>query len=160
VQEKLLQENSDPGKLCTAEGIGLSREEDDPQYKNGTAHGTRSQQIRPGQCDTGNLERTDVREETLEDPGMQNWHMGTRPKTAVTRQQENKVPRGRLPLCLRKERTTTKGTGRWNSEHRSHLGRGGTHKYLYEIFREKTEKKVVGISNGLRRMMDWTLWRD
>jgi hypothetical protein len=30
-----------PGKLWTAEGIGRSRQEDDPQYKGGTAQGTR-----------------------------------------------------------------------------------------------------------------------
>jgi hypothetical protein len=39
VQKKRLQENSDPGKLWTAEGIGRSRQEDDPQYKSGTAQG-------------------------------------------------------------------------------------------------------------------------
>jgi hypothetical protein len=39
-QEKLLQENSGPGKLWTAEGIGRSQHEDDPQYKSGTAQGT------------------------------------------------------------------------------------------------------------------------
>jgi hypothetical protein len=35
VQEKHLQDNSDPGKLWTAEGIGRSWQEDDRQYKSG-----------------------------------------------------------------------------------------------------------------------------
>jgi hypothetical protein len=63
-----LHENLDPGTLCTAEGIGRSRQEDDPQYESGTVQGTRSQEIRPGQCGIRNPERTDVREETLEWP--------------------------------------------------------------------------------------------
>jgi hypothetical protein len=54
---------------------------------------TRSQELRPAQCGTGNPERTDVREETLEGPRMQQWHKGPRPKTAATRQQANKRPR-------------------------------------------------------------------
>jgi hypothetical protein len=79
-QEKHLQENSGPGKLWTAEGIGRSRQEDDPQYKSGTEQGTGSQEIRPGQCGTRNPERTDVQEEMLEGPGMQIdiWDKGLR----------------------------------------------------------------------------------
>jgi hypothetical protein len=73
--------------VWTAEGIGRSRQEDDPQYKSSTAQGTRSQEIRlcnsssvtaePRNstkthlsCKRENMERTDVREETLEWPGM------------------------------------------------------------------------------------------
>jgi hypothetical protein len=33
---------------------------------------------------------------------------------------------GRLPLCLRKERTTMNGIGEWSSGQRSHLRSGGT----------------------------------
>jgi hypothetical protein len=67
---------------------------------------------------------------------------------------------GRLPLCLRKERATTNGIGWWSSGQRSHVGSGETlNKTLYEIFRGKTAKQVVGTFGGLRRMMDWTLWR-
>jgi hypothetical protein len=40
-----------------------------------------------------NPERTVVREETLEGPGMQQWHKGPRPKKADARQQANKGPR-------------------------------------------------------------------
>jgi hypothetical protein len=42
-QEERLQENSDPGKLCTAEGIGR-RQKDDPQCRSGTAQ----RELRPG----------------------------------------------------------------------------------------------------------------
>jgi hypothetical protein len=65
---------------------------DDPEYKIGTAPGTQSQEIRAGQCYAGNPKRTDVREETLEWPGMQQWHKGPRPKTEATRQKANKGP--------------------------------------------------------------------
>jgi hypothetical protein len=41
-QEKCPQENSDPGKLWTVEGIGCSRKEDDPLYKSVTERGTRA----------------------------------------------------------------------------------------------------------------------
>jgi hypothetical protein len=51
-QEKYFQENSDPGNLWTAEGIGRSRQEDDPEYNSGTMQGT------------------GLGEETLEAPGM------------------------------------------------------------------------------------------
>jgi hypothetical protein len=39
------------------------------------------------------MERTDVWEEMLERPGMQQWHNGPRPETAATRQQANRGPR-------------------------------------------------------------------
>jgi hypothetical protein len=53
-------------------------------------------------------------------------------------------------LCLRKERATTNGIGGWSSGQRSHLGSRGTlKKTLYEIFREKIVKQVVGTSSGL-----------
>jgi hypothetical protein len=64
VQEKCLQENSDPGKLWTTEGIGRTWQEGDPKYKSGTAQGTLWQEIRRGQCGTRNPGRTDVQEET------------------------------------------------------------------------------------------------
>jgi hypothetical protein len=81
------------GELWTTEGIGCSWQEDDPKYKSGTVQGTRSQEIQSGQCGTRNPERTDVREETLEGPGMQQWHNGPRSETAATRQQANNEPR-------------------------------------------------------------------
>jgi hypothetical protein len=57
---------------------------------------------------------------------------------------------GRWPLYLRKERTTMNGIGGWSSGQRSHLGSGETlKKTLYEIFRGKITKQIVGIPRGL-----------
>jgi hypothetical protein len=68
--------------------------------------------------------------------------------------------RGGQPFYLRKEWTTTKGIGGWRTGQRSHLGSEGTlNKKLYEIFRGRIEKQVVGTSKRLRRMKIWTLWR-
>jgi hypothetical protein len=39
------QENSDPGRLWTAEGTGRHTQRDDASCKSGTAQGTRSQEI-------------------------------------------------------------------------------------------------------------------
>jgi hypothetical protein len=83
-QEKRLQENSDPGKLQTAEGIGSSRQEDDPQYESGKAQGTRSQEIRPGECGTRNSERTDARKKTVDAPGRHQWNEEPRRGGAAT----------------------------------------------------------------------------
>jgi hypothetical protein len=58
---------------------------------------------------------------------------------------------GRRPLCLRKERATRNGIGGWSS--------GRLKKTVSEIFRGKIARQVVGTSSGLRRMMDWALWR-
>jgi hypothetical protein len=67
---------------------------------------------------------------------------------------------GRRLLHLRKERTNTNGIGEWSSGQRSPLGSEGTlKKTLCEIVRGKITKQVVGISSGLQRMVDWTLWR-
>jgi hypothetical protein len=41
-QGKVLQENSNPGKLWTAKGIGRSPQEDDPSCRSGTAQGTQA----------------------------------------------------------------------------------------------------------------------
>jgi hypothetical protein len=69
----------------TAEGTGRRPQRGDPPRKSVTAQGTRSQEIRPVECSTENPERTDVRDKTLERPGMQQWHKGPRPKAATTR---------------------------------------------------------------------------
>jgi hypothetical protein len=66
---------------------------DDASCKRAIAQGTRSQEIRPGQCSIENSERTDVQNETFERPGMQQWNGGSRPKTEATRQQADKGPR-------------------------------------------------------------------
>jgi hypothetical protein len=47
-------------------------------------------EILTGCCGTRYPEKADVREETLEGPGMQQWHMGKRPKTEDMRQKSNK----------------------------------------------------------------------
>jgi hypothetical protein len=45
---------------------------------------------------------------------------------------------------------TTNGIEGWSSGQKSHLGSGGTRKKtLYEIFRGKIMKQVVGTSSGL-----------
>jgi hypothetical protein len=76
------------------------------------------------------------------------------------RQNGNKGPRRQKPLYLRKERTTTNGIERWSSGQQSPLGSGGTlKKAIYEIFRGKITKQIVGSSIGLRKIKDWTLWR-
>jgi hypothetical protein len=57
------------------------------------------------------------------------------------RQKESEGPRRRRLLCLRKERTTVNGIGRWSSGQRSHVGSRGTlKKTLYEIFGGKIMK--------------------
>jgi hypothetical protein len=89
-KKKPRQENSDPGKSWIAERIGCRTQRDDVPCKSGTAQGTRSQEIRPGQCGTENSEETDVRDVSLERSGMQQLHEGPRPKVATTRQWENK----------------------------------------------------------------------
>jgi hypothetical protein len=64
------------------------------------------------------------------------------------------------PLYLRKEWTTTNGIGGWSAGQRSHLGSEGTlNKKLYEIFRGRIAKQIVGTLSGLRRIRNWTLWR-
>jgi hypothetical protein len=103
-QEKRLQENSDPGKLWTAEGIGRNRQEDDPQHKSGTAQGTRMQEIQPGQCGARIPKRTDVREETLEGPGMQQWRKDRGLKQQLRGSKRIKDLGLRWPLCLRNSR--------------------------------------------------------
>jgi hypothetical protein len=67
---------------------------------------------------------------------------------------------GGQPPYLRKERTTTNVIGGWRAGQRSHLGSEGTlNKNLYEIFRGRIAKIVVGTPSGLRRIRNWTLWR-
>jgi hypothetical protein len=69
-------------------------------------------------------------------------------------------PCGRQPLYLRKERTTTNGIEGWSAGQRSHLeSKGMLNKNLYEIFRERIAKQVVRTPSGLRRTMDWSLWK-
>jgi hypothetical protein len=65
VQKKRLQENSDPGKLWTAEGIGHRWNDDDPQRKSGMAQQTHASEMRKRQYCTENPKRTDVQDETL-----------------------------------------------------------------------------------------------
>jgi hypothetical protein len=92
----------------------------------------------------------EVQEETLEWPRMQKLHKGPRPKTAATRQHENREPSSRLPLCLRKERRTTNSIEGWSSRQGSPLGsRETVNKIQYEIFRGKIAKQVVGTSSGI-----------
>jgi hypothetical protein len=71
---KTLQENRDPGKVWTAQGVHRCRNKGDPLCKIGTGQGTRLQEIRPGQCSTENSKRKNVREETSAGTGRQQWH--------------------------------------------------------------------------------------
>jgi hypothetical protein len=89
-KKKPHQENSDPGKSWIAEGIERRTQRDNAPCISGTAQGTRLEEIRPGRYSTENSERTDVQDETLERPRMQQWHEGLRPKAATTRQRANK----------------------------------------------------------------------
>jgi hypothetical protein len=93
MQQWHIAKETSSGKLWTMKGIGHSWKEDDPQYKSGTVQRTQSQEIQPGKCGTRNLKRTDVQEETLEGPRIQQWLKGLRPKIATTTQQANKEPR-------------------------------------------------------------------
>jgi hypothetical protein len=70
-QEKRLQEFSDPVKLLTAEGTGLSRNKDEPPCESGTAEGTWASETRKRRYCTENPERMDVQDEMLEVSGMQ-----------------------------------------------------------------------------------------
>jgi hypothetical protein len=72
VQKKPHQENSDPGKSWIAEGSSRGKQRDDAPWKSVTAQRTRSQEIRPEQCSTENSERTNVQDETLENPECNN----------------------------------------------------------------------------------------
>jgi hypothetical protein len=47
---------------------------------------------RRGQYGTQNPEMTKGQEETVETPGMQQWHKGLRPETATTWQQDDRGP--------------------------------------------------------------------
>jgi hypothetical protein len=67
---------------------------------------------------------------------------------------------GGQPPYLRKEKTTTNGIGWWSEEHRSHQGsERATNKKLYENFRGRIARQIVGNPSGLRRIRKWTLWR-
>jgi hypothetical protein len=67
---------------------------------------------------------------------------------------------GGQPPYLRKEKTTMNGIGGWSAGQRSHLGCEGTlNKKLYEIFRGRIAKQIVGTTSGLRKIRKWTLWR-
>jgi hypothetical protein len=64
-------------------------------------------------------------------------------------------------LYLRKERATTNGIEGWSARQRSHLEiEGRLNKNLYEIFRGSIAGQVVGSPSGLRRIRNWTLWRE
>jgi hypothetical protein len=76
------------------------------------AQGTRSQEIRLEQCSTENSERTGIQDETLERPGMQQWHEGPRPKTEATRQQADKGPRRQTAAMFEKRGHLAEPTGR------------------------------------------------
>jgi hypothetical protein len=77
---------------------------------------------------------------------------------------------GRLPLYFRKERTTAifqegednrEGLRGWSSGQRSQLGSGGTlKKNLHQISGLKIAKQMVEAPIRMRKMTDWTLWRD
>lgn len=51
---------TDQRRLLILEEVRCRLQEEDPQYKSGTAQGTRSQEIQRRQCVTRNPERTNV----------------------------------------------------------------------------------------------------
>jgi hypothetical protein len=53
---------------------------------------------RQGQCCSKNPEKTNVREETLEGPGMQHWHKGPRHEQLRSKREFSKTFRGNLGL--------------------------------------------------------------
>ncbi|PNF35279.1 hypothetical protein B7P43_G04804 [Cryptotermes secundus] len=122
-QEKYLQENSDPGKLWTAEGIG-------PQ----SAGGYSTVKVAPRRGhDRKRYGQDSVIQETRKGRtfGKRRWKGPECNSVISLRQQLRGSKRikdlgGRRLLCLRKERTTTNGVGEWSSGQRSHLGSGGT----------------------------------
>jgi hypothetical protein len=76
-QKKHLQEIFDPKKWWTAERSSRTQEED-YTLRRTQAYGTKHRQ-----CHTKNPERRDIREETVERPGMQHWHKGPRPEAEM-----------------------------------------------------------------------------
>jgi hypothetical protein len=88
-QEKLLQKNSDPGKLWTAARIGRRQnKDDDPPCKSGTAQGKRRQEKSDQrQRDTRNLWKTDIQEEASAETITQKWNKEQRPETAASEQE-------------------------------------------------------------------------
>jgi hypothetical protein len=82
-QGKSLQESSDPWKLWTMERIGCSQQGDEPLCRSGTTQGTWASETRKTRYGTENPERTDVQDETLEGPRMQNRNKGSRHKAAA-----------------------------------------------------------------------------
>jgi hypothetical protein len=67
---------------------------------------------------------------------------------------------GGQPPYVRMEETTTSGIGGCSSGQRSHLGsEGTTNKKLYESFRGRIARQIVGSPSWFRKLRDWTLWR-
>jgi hypothetical protein len=74
---------SAPREIVDRGRIGHSRQEDHPPSKSGTAQGTRTSETSQIGYYTENSEGTNVQEETLKGPGMQNWNKGPRRQTAA-----------------------------------------------------------------------------
>jgi hypothetical protein len=147
---KCLQENLDPGKLWTKECIGHSRQDDDPQYKVAQCRGHNYKRY-----DHGNVVQETRKGLTF---GKRHWkgpkcNNGIRDQGLRQQLRGNKRIKdlgGKWLLCLRKKRRTTNGIREWSSGQRSHLGSGGTlKKTLYEIFRGKIAKYILGNSSRL-----------
>jgi hypothetical protein len=64
-----------------------------------------------GTRQTRNPETAKGQGETVERPGMQQWHKGLRPETIATRQNENEVPRHKTAAVLRSTGSQTGLTG-------------------------------------------------
>jgi hypothetical protein len=66
---------------------------------------------------------------------------------------------GKRPLFLRKKRASAIGIGGWSSRQLSPLRRDGpTYKTLKKTPELEFMKRANGLSSGLQRMMDRTLW--
>jgi hypothetical protein len=69
-------------KFWTMEGIGHSWQGDDPLCRSGTTQGTQASEMRKRRYCIENPKGTDIQDEMLEGPRMQNWNKGPRRKTS------------------------------------------------------------------------------
>jgi hypothetical protein len=137
VKKETHQENWDSGKLWTAIRVLPCRNKDDPQWESDTGERTRTSETSQRQQCTENSERTNVQDETLDRPRMQQWHSGPRLKTEATKQQADKGPR-------RQTAAMSERTSSWT--------------YRNPIDSVKIAKQKARSYAMLRKIKDWTLW--
>jgi hypothetical protein len=128
-KNKTLQTKWDSVTLWIVEDICRRQQRNGLLCRSVTARGKRWQEIRPGQCGTGNQETTKGRKKLRKHP---ECNKGLK-DLGLRQQLQDPDPRQQLHLRIEKSSN--------------------------EIFREKIAKRVVRTSNGLRKIRKWTLWR-